>query len=68
MERYTPVRGMIVCSEGGDYILYEDHIAYLRSFEEHHNAQVAELEKEVRKLPCVAESRVSEGHPAKRGS
>ena len=50
MERYTPVRGMIVCSEGGDYILYEDHIAYLRSFEEHHNAQVAELEKEVRKL------------------
>ena len=48
MERYTPVRGMIVCSEGGDYVLYEDHIAYLRSFEEHHNAQVAELKKEIK--------------------
>lgn len=50
MERYTPVRGMIVCSEGGDYVLYEDHIACFKSFEEHHRATVSQLEGEVEKL------------------
>lgn len=48
MDRYTPVRGMIVCSEGGDYVLYEDHIACLQSIEKRHNIQVAELEKEIK--------------------
>ena len=62
MNRYEPMMDLayggisiavMTISANGDYVRYEDHIAYLTSFEEHHNAQVEELGETIENLQSI---------------
>ena len=62
MNRYEPMMDLayggisiavMTISANGDYVRYDDHIAYLTSFEEHHNAQVEELQDTIKNQQLI---------------